>query len=224
MNYKRQVYKRMTKDEVMIYLKEYGNEQTKKIYISHGAKEPLYGVKLGDLKALKKKIKTDHNLALELYKTGNTDAMYFAGLIEDPKEVTIEQLNEWVKAAYWDMLSERCVAVVVAKTPFGFEIARKWIKSSEEEIVCADYAVYSTLFLYFINIHWLNLCLTDLKQSLILNCFDLIYMIKIRTNIMGTIEFIEIEKQLQPDRELKQDESLEKAVFRVEDVEQISLL
>lgn len=52
------------------------------------------------------------------------------------------------------------------------------------------------------------ICFTDLKQNSILNCFDLIYMIKIRTNIMGTSEFIEIEKQLQPDRDLKIDESL----------------
>lgn len=135
----------MTKDEVMLYLKEHGNEQTKKIYMSHGAKEPLYGIKLGDLKDLKKKIKTDHKLALELYKTGNSDAMYLAGLIEDPKEVTIEQLDEWIKDAYWNMLSERCVAVVAAKTSFGFEIARKWLSSKDEETVCAGYAVYSTL-------------------------------------------------------------------------------
>lgn len=136
----------MTKDEAMIYLKEHSNEQTKKIYISHGAEEPLYGVKLADLKELKKKIKTDHNLALELYKTGNSDAMYLAGLIEDPKEVSTEQMDEWVKAAYWDMLSQRCVAVVAAKTPFGFELASKWISRSEEQIVCAGYALYSTLF------------------------------------------------------------------------------
>ena len=68
------------------------------------------------------------------------------------------------------------------------------------------------------------LCLTDLKQNSILNCFDLIYMIKIRTNILGTNEYIRIEKQLQPDTEIKQDESLEKAVFRVENVEQTSLI
>lgn len=49
-------------------------------------------------------------------------------------------------------------------------------------------------------------------------------MIKIRTNTLGTNEYLQIEKQHQPDKELRQDESLEKAVFRVGDVEQISLL
>lgn len=68
------------------------------------------------------------------------------------------------------------------------------------------------------------ICLTDLKQNSILNCFDLIYMIKIRTNVLGTNEYLEIEKQLQPGNELKQDESLEKAVFRVENAEQMRLI
>lgn len=68
------------------------------------------------------------------------------------------------------------------------------------------------------------ICLTDLKQNSILNCFDLIYMIKIRTNILGTNEYLEIERELQPESDLKQDESLEKAVFRAEDVEQMKLI
>jgi len=61
------------------------------------------------------------------------------------------------------------------------------------------------------------------KQNSILNCFDLIYMIKIRNNTLGTNEYLEIEKQMQPDKDLKQDESLEKAVFRMDDVEQVRL-
>ena len=67
----------MTKDEVMLFLKDHGNEQTKKIYLSHGAKEPLFGVKLGSLKELKKKIKTDHKLALELYNTNLRIKYYY---------------------------------------------------------------------------------------------------------------------------------------------------
>jgi len=136
----------MTKDEVMKYLEEHGSQQGKKIYMSHGAKEPVYGVMMKDLKELKKKIKVDHNLALELYNTGNTDAMYFAALIDDVKQVTVKQLDDWVKVAYWDMLSDRCVASLASKTSFGFELARKWITSDDELIISAGYATYSTMF------------------------------------------------------------------------------
>ena len=61
--------------------------------MSHGASEPLYGVKMGDLKELKKRIRADRALAQELFATGNSDAMYFAGQIEDPKQVTAGQMN-----------------------------------------------------------------------------------------------------------------------------------
>jgi hypothetical protein len=40
--------------------------------MKHGAPEPIFGVKFGDLKRVKK----DHQLALGLYSTGNSDAMY----------------------------------------------------------------------------------------------------------------------------------------------------
>ncbi|MDF2700500.1 MAG: hypothetical protein K0Q49_2058 [Haloplasmataceae bacterium] len=136
----------MTKTDVMSYLESHGNMQTKRIYMSHGASEPLFGVKLTDLKSLKKEIKTDHNLAIELFDTGNSDAMYLAGLIADPKLVTVEFLNDWIKKANWNMLSDRSVAVLAAKSPYGFEVARHWLKSDVELVVCAGFSIYSTMF------------------------------------------------------------------------------
>ena len=37
------------------------------------------------MKPIAKKIKLNQELAEELYATGNYDAMYFAGIIADPK-------------------------------------------------------------------------------------------------------------------------------------------
>ena len=67
------------------------------------------------------------------------------------------------------------------------------------------------------------ICLTDLKQNSILNCFNLIYMIKIRQNVFGTNEYIQLEQQIKEDATIERDEMLEKAVFKVDEVEQISL-
>ena len=72
----------MTKEEVLHALELLGSAATKKIYMRHGAREPFFGVKVGDLKKWKKKIGQDQALALALYNTGNSDAMYLAGLIE----------------------------------------------------------------------------------------------------------------------------------------------
>lgn len=89
----------MTKNEVLTELESYGNENTKRVLLKHGAREPFFGVKVGDLKKVVKKIKVDHPLALKLYDTGNTDAMYLAGLICDPGQMTKADLNHWMKNA-----------------------------------------------------------------------------------------------------------------------------
>ena len=136
----------MTFEEVMAYLKEHGSEAVRSVYRSQGAMEPLFGVNLTDMKPLVKRIGKDHELALRLYDTCNSDAMYLAGLIADPERITMEELDDWVGKAYWEMLSERCVAVIAAKSPHGFEAARKWVQSRDEMTASAGYAVFSTLF------------------------------------------------------------------------------
>lgn len=129
----------------MSFLKDHGNEQTKKVLKRHGAKEPFFGVKVSDLKVLQKKIKTDHRLALELFQTGNSDAMYLAALIADPKQLTPDVLNEWVEQATWYMVSDYAVAWVAAESNFGFKMAKEWIRSEKEFIASAGWATYASL-------------------------------------------------------------------------------
>ncbi len=90
-------------------LEAMGNEQTKKVLMKHGAKEPIFGVKVGDLKKIVKKVKKDHDLSLAIYNTGNSDAMYLAGLIADENQITKEQLQSWAEKANWYMISEYTV-------------------------------------------------------------------------------------------------------------------
>lgn len=135
----------MTKEDILKQLEEYGDSQTKKTLMKHGAKEPFFGVKVADLKKILKKTKKNHELSLELYATGNSDAMYLAGLMADEKQITEAQLQEWVEQAYWYYISEYTVAWVAAETPFGFQLGLKWIESEEENIATAG---WSTLAYY----------------------------------------------------------------------------
>jgi 3-methyladenine DNA glycosylase AlkD len=48
----------------------------------------MFGVKVGDLKPIVKQIKGDQELAMQLYATGNSDAMYLAGLVADGRKMT----------------------------------------------------------------------------------------------------------------------------------------
>ncbi len=135
----------MTLDQVMYELKSYGNETTKRIFINHGAREPLYGVKVQDLKKIVKKIRKDYKLSIELYNTGNSDAMYLAGLIADENAMTRQDLQNWVKGAYWYMISDYTVPWIAAESNFGNELAMEWIESDQEFIASAGWATLSSL-------------------------------------------------------------------------------
>ena len=149
--------------EIMQQLEQFGNETTKRIYKNHGAKEPLFGVIVGDLKKIVKKVKKNHELSLQLYDTGNSDAMYLAGLIADEMQITKNDLQKWVKKAYWYMLSEYTVAGVASENPHGMELARGWIKSDKENIASAGWATYSGLLAIKPNE---NLDLKEIEQLL----------------------------------------------------------
>jgi len=133
----------MTYEEIMQKLKELGSEQTKRIFFNHGVREPYFGVKIGDLKKLVKYVKKNHELALQLYNSGNHDAMYLAGLSVNPKLMTKEDLQNWVKKAYWYMLAEYTVAQVAAETEYALELANEWINSDEEMVSVAGWSAYA---------------------------------------------------------------------------------
>jgi len=130
----------MTSKEILKELAAFGNEGTKKILTKHGAKEPFFGVKVADLKKILKKTKKNHALSLELFETGNSDAMYLAGLMADETKMTKEELQHWAEQAYWYYLSEHAVAAVAAESEFGFQLAQKWIKSKKENIASSGWS------------------------------------------------------------------------------------
>lgn len=133
----------MTVNEVLADLKANGSEPTRKTFLRHGAPDSVLGVKTEYLKSLKKKLKTNHALALKLYDTGVSDAMYLAALIADPQQFTKPILKKWVKAASWYMLSDYTVAWMAAESPHGIELAREWTKSKIELIASAGWCTWS---------------------------------------------------------------------------------
>lgn len=131
--------------EIMNELAMLGTEQTRKTLKNHGAVEPIYGVRIGDMKPILKRHRNDHKLALELFKTGNSDAMYLAGLMSKPALMTPEVLDEWIGGASWHMISEYTVAWNAAESPYKFEMARKWIESDDELTADAGWATWGCI-------------------------------------------------------------------------------
>ena len=120
--------------EVMAALEAKGSETIKRILMKHGAKEPFFGVRIGDMKPIAKKLKGEQALALELFATGNGDAQYLAGVIADGRQMTAKQLQTWADTATWDMISSTTLPWVASEHPEGFVLATKWIDSKNEQV------------------------------------------------------------------------------------------
>ena len=137
----------MTAKEILAALEAMASPSIKKIYTKHGAVEPFFGVRVGDMKTIVKKVKQNHSLAMELYASGNSDAMYLAGLISSPKEMSKKDLQLWVKNTRWHMHSEYTVAWTAAESEFARELALEWIAASDELTATAGWSTYASYIL-----------------------------------------------------------------------------
>ncbi|MBJ7947303.1 DNA alkylation repair protein [Bacillus toyonensis] len=134
----------MLLEEVMQQLEEYGTEQNRKTYKNHGAKEPLFGVSFANLKLLKKKIKKDHNLAISLWETKNMDAMTLATYILEPKNVTSDQLNSWIRDVDYYCLMD-VLMTAICTSPIAIERMEEWTKSDDEWIGRAGWSLLANI-------------------------------------------------------------------------------
>lgn len=135
----------MNVQTIMTELQAKGNEGIKKILLKHGIKEPLFGVKVEDLKVIQKRIKKDYQLAKDLYATGNADAMYLAGLIADEDKMTKKDLSVWIKQAVSTNISEYTVPWIAAESKFGYQLSLEWIDAKQEFIAAAGWSTLSSL-------------------------------------------------------------------------------
>jgi len=136
----------MTAKEILEEIKPLGRESYKRVLVNnHGIQEPCFGVAISELKKFQKRIKKDYQLALDLYDSGNYDAMYLAGLIADDTRMTKKDLQHWVEKAYGGGLPGFTVPWVAAGSPHGRSMARKWIASPKSLVAGAGWATWSSL-------------------------------------------------------------------------------
>lgn len=135
----------MTAKQILAELEPLGSDSYKKVMLNHGVKEPFFGVKISDLQKMRKRIKKDYQLALDLYDTGNYDAMYLAGLIADDARMTKKNLQRWIANATHSPLAGSTVPWVAAGSPHGWELGLEWIDSKKALIAEAGWATLRSL-------------------------------------------------------------------------------
>jgi 3-methyladenine DNA glycosylase AlkD len=134
----------MSLSEVMAILEKLGTEQTRKTWARHGAKGPMFGVLFGELFKLMKRIDVDHELARELWATGNVDARNLALKIADPLVMTPDELDRWAIENPMRMCS-LYVATLAAEGPHAHNKVREWLNSSNERLLATGWTLLGRL-------------------------------------------------------------------------------
>jgi 3-methyladenine DNA glycosylase AlkD len=118
---------RLSYTEAMAELEAAGSEQTRKTWLRHGAREPMFGVNFSVLKALLKRIKVDHELAVALWDSGNHDARNLAVKIADPAALSPSDLDRWAREG--DGACTNYVALLALDGPHAQLKASQWLVS-----------------------------------------------------------------------------------------------
>ncbi len=119
----------MTVKEILVQLKSLSNETMLAHNIKYGAPDNQFGVKMGDIRNLAKKIKVNHELALELWQTKNVDARLLACLIIKPKELSVKELDDMVKSIDFSQVADWFNSYVLKEHPEKESLREEWMNS-----------------------------------------------------------------------------------------------
>jgi 3-methyladenine DNA glycosylase AlkD len=117
----------MKTKEILTQLKALGDEKVCKHYKKAGATGKYFGVKLGEIRKLAKKIKTNHGLALELWATENIDARFVAILLMTPKSLSADELDELVRSINFVRVADWFNSYVVKDHPDAESLREGWM-------------------------------------------------------------------------------------------------
>ncbi|WKL49120.1 DNA alkylation repair protein [Flavobacterium pectinovorum] len=115
--------------EILAQLKALSNEKMIAHNKKFGAGDNQFGVKMGDIRALAKKIKTNHELALELWDTENVDARFLATLLIDPKKIAKEEINRLVKSEKFPHVADWLYTNVIKQYPDNETLRIEWMQT-----------------------------------------------------------------------------------------------
>jgi len=95
----------------------------------NGVGDNQFGVKLGDIRKVAKKIKSNHELAIALWKTENIDARLLAMLIIKPNALSSNELDKMVKSLNYTQVADWINSYVVKHHPDKETLRQTWINS-----------------------------------------------------------------------------------------------
>ena len=121
----------MTLEETLTQLEALGNEKMRAQNTKHGSGDNQFGVRRGDVRKLAKKIKTNHDLALALWETGNIDARFLAILLIKPTALSADEMDRMVRSVTFVEVADWLSSYVVKKHPEKESLRQGWMATDD---------------------------------------------------------------------------------------------
>jgi 3-methyladenine DNA glycosylase AlkD len=121
----------MTLKTALAQLRSLGDEKVRARYKKNGAGDDQFGVPLGEVRKLAATIKTDHQLALALWDTGNIEARLLAILLLKPRELSRDEMNRMVRSADFAQLADWLNSYAVKNHPDKETLRESWMEDDD---------------------------------------------------------------------------------------------
>lgn len=123
--------------ETLAQLKAMGDEKVRVLNVRNGAGENQFGVKLGDIRVLAKKIKASHQLAMALWESGNLDAQLLATLLIKAKDLSADEMERMVQAGTVVQVAEWLHSYVLKEHADKESLRQKWMTAAKPDPMTA---------------------------------------------------------------------------------------
>lgn len=156
----------MELNEILEILKSSGDQKRSQYNKNIGITNQL-GVPFGNIRALAKKIKTNHALAWELWNSGIYEAMVLGAMLFDSKLITEADFETLIKGAYHYTLVDELILKALGKSKPAKDYLWKWIYSDDETIGRAGYnlAIGFTLS-HALNANEIEILLSEIESKM----------------------------------------------------------
>lgn len=139
----------MSTEEVLAWLKQRGSRRNIEGMARYGiVAKHVFGVSMGTMRPLAKRLGRDHELATALWQSGWYEARLLAAMVGDPEAVTRRQMNAWAASfENWADCDTVCFKLW-DRSPLAWEKARQWAVAPREFVKRGGFALMASLALH----------------------------------------------------------------------------
>jgi 3-methyladenine DNA glycosylase AlkD len=105
----------------------------------------VFGVSMGTMQSLAKRLGKSHELAAALWRTGWYEARMLACMVDEPARVSAAQMDRWAKAFDNWAVCDTATFVLFDRTPHAWPKVREWSRRDEEFVKRAAFALLASL-------------------------------------------------------------------------------